>query len=166
MGSISYTLISGELNITTVLRSGSTTLQTQVHTSLGSYSFTGVTEGSYYIDITDSLGCSDTAIIDVCLDCASGYTAVVGGCLKIEEGTLYSSGTPFTLAAKSYGQYSDRGLVLFSSYNLNGTGTYTKYNTNTYWTNTGTTTVSGPMNRSAIWTSVAAKDNQDISFSY
>ncbi len=49
MGTINYTILSGEMPMTVTLKQGETTIDFNEHTILGSYSFTNVAIGTYAI---------------------------------------------------------------------------------------------------------------------
>lgn len=165
MGTINYTITSGNLPIVVQLFKGSL-LQSNQHYSFGSYSFNNVTyEDGMYLKFIDGVlpGCYSIAQIYKCGDCPEGYEAVGDKCIYYDEvDPIFSS--PFTIIKKNYSSYTIKGVLVFDSWNYNGTGTYTLIPpTNTFWCNTNTS--NGVMNRSAVWASTRY-DHQDIKFSF
>lgn len=163
MGTINYTITSGVLPITVNLKLNGYTIMTNNHVSFGTYSFTNVTAASYTMQFVDSQGCNRTETIGICGSCAAGFTPVVGGCLYLDRKPATYSGSMYNLMGFSYNTYSINGILLFSNYNSDGTGTY-QAKSSSYWTNPGDLS-SGPLNRSAVWTT-SIVDNQDIAFQH
>ena len=165
MGTINYTISSGVLPITVNLKLTGTIIMTNTHGSFGTYSFTNVTPASYTIQFIDTQGCTRTETIGICGSCAAEFTPVVGGCLYLDRTPAIYSGSMYNLMGFTYNTYSINGMLLFSSYNSNGTGVY-QAKSSSYWTNPGNNLVtSGPLNRSAVWTTTIV-DNQDIAFQH
>lgn len=166
---VQYTIDDGVLPITVELLEGypadepNVIVDSNVHVSYGTYEFTNIFDGQHTLRITDSKSCTYEAPVSSCTNCYPGYTPVGDLCVLYEEESPTYTTPTFSIMAKSpnssYGSY---GALLFDSWNYNGTGTYERL-LNSYWRNDWT--VNGPLNRTAVWSSVIY-DDQDIGFSF
>lgn len=103
--------------------------------------------------------------------CPTGYTLASdeSSCFIIVTTDATPPTSPENTVVKSAIQYSTCGSYIYNpGFNINGTGTSTQITlANAFWKNGGTcadnTTVDGPMNRSALWATTTA-DNQDVGF--
>lgn len=165
MGHINFTITSGALPITVELKNNNVVVDTLIAIQYGNYAFTNLTESNYDIYFTDNNGCeASTMEIGMCSNCTNGYIATVDGCYKTETVQSVRTSVVYKLVAKSYPSYGNRGMLLFSSFNEDGTGEYSNILT-PYWTNLANNYIQGPLNRCGVWTS-SYFNNQDISFSY
>jgi len=165
MGSINYTITSGTLPITVELMDGATVVDTNVHSEYGSYSFTEITFSIYDVYFEDAQGCNETITnVTGCDNCPDGYDITIDGCLFNDVIPSVETEVTYDLIARSFYVYSEFGTLLFSDYNIDGTGNYTRINTS-YWKNLSNTYIGGPLNRSGVWTSIY-HNFQNISFSY
>lgn len=165
MGSINYTITSGNLPIVVQLFKEAL-IQTNQHYYFGSYSFNNVTyEDGMYLKFIDGVlpGCYSIVQIYKCSDCPEGYEAVGDKCIYYDEADPVFS-MPFSIEKKNWTNYTANGVLVFDSWNYNGTGTYTLIpSTNPYWCNNNVGI--GVMNKCAVWASTMY-NNQDIKFSF
>ncbi len=103
--------------------------------------------------------------------CPPGYTLSEDNsyCFQINTTAATPPSASENAVAKSHPFYSMCGSWIFSTFNVNGTGTATQIPLiNSFWRNgigncTAGTTADGPMNRCALW-SVTEFDNQQVGF--
>ena len=143
---------------------GEVIVDTNIHSSLpDDGEFLGLADGNYTLRFTDNQGCVTAEDLTLCYDCPDGFTGIVDGCVKYETAEVVAPDAFITLMAKTNIAYTNFGLLLFSSYNLDGTGTY-EVVVNDYWVNSPVINVTdGAMNRSAVWATLYY-DYQEIGF--
>jgi hypothetical protein len=99
--------------------------------------------------------------------CPSGYTPTIDGsrCVKTQTQGATSPTSGDTLTGRTFSSYGNFGTVIYSTYNVDGTYIAAPTTITTpFWSNTGSTTTNGPLNRVGVWTAVP-QSNQDIGFS-
>lgn len=162
---IEYEITSNRFPVTVQLYSGVTLIDTNIHLSDGTYSFSGVFSDDYTITFTDSCGVTVSTIISIGCDCPVGYTAVGDGCRLIETTSATIPTFPTTLTHMTYSYYTWKGALLFSDYAVDGTGTIQTKFTSNWWRNNVLTTTAGPLNRTGVWASTTTS-NQDVGFTF
>lgn len=170
MGTINYTITSGNLPIVVQLFSLNGIVTTNFHNSFGSYSFNNVTyqNGMYvkFIEVDHPFDCYAIEPIYYCSDCPEGYESVGTKCIYYDEiDPTFTQ--PFSVVYMPYSDYTSKGTLIFDTWNYNGTGVYTTITPamNSYWNNTIGEGNGGAMNRCAIWASTLY-EHQDIGVSF
>ena len=170
MGKIVYEVTSGKFPITVDLAGDNVPGGLQnIHSSYGTYEFDNVPLGIYtltFSDATTSEVCEFVEVIDPCVSCPPGYVPIGNTCQKTDIVAATEYLPLRTLVDKRRIEYSSRGTLIFENdWTYGGTGTFEKISsTNEYWTNDWTSTIRGPMNRSAVWVTPYTS-LQDIQFS-
>ena len=96
--------------------------------------------------------------------CPSGYTQLGNICQLVEETAATPPVYQDILVSRTNVSYSAYGTAIFSSYNSDGTGTYSVVSlSNTFWNNSAETTTNGPLNRSGVW---GARGSHEIGFTF
>lgn len=167
---ITYSITSGQLPITVLLKDGGSTVATNIHNSYGQYTFDEVPEAEYVIEFYElSTYLCGSEVVSPCYECYEGYTPVGDKCIGYtEEAPIYSAPTYTVIKKAANAAYSVYGAIIFNSgWNYNGTGIYERIlpTTNTYWHNTPYPSMTGVMNRTCVWASVT-HNMQDIGFSF
>jgi hypothetical protein len=125
------------------------------------------------IDADCGSGTFSSPVLFQTCTCPTGYTMNVDNSycynLSTVAATPPSGGTPQNSVAATGISYGTCGTFIYSSYNLNGTGTSSQIPVgNVFWRNGGTcvdnNTTDGPLNRTGLW-ALSAGVNQDIGFS-
>lgn len=87
--------------------------------------------------------------------CNPGYTLSADGttCTRVENIPPTSQQTPINAAPSGNGAYTNFGTRIYDpGYDIVGNGTFSQIPVGIpYWSNTGNTSVDGPMNRNGIW---------------
>ena len=161
---IEYTIISGAFPITVELVGSGK--PSNVHNIPEAGYFDNVVEGDYEITFTDSDNCTASEQLQWC-DCPAGYIQTGTNCVKYDEIEATYSATTYTILKKSSdAAYSVYGLLIFDSWNYDGTGTFEWINdSNAYWRNVPYPSFTGVMNRTSVWGSTTS-NFQDIGFSF
>jgi hypothetical protein len=164
---IVYTINDGTLPIIVQVMDGITEVDSNSHVVYGTYEFNDVPDGEYTLLFTDADSCTYSSAIALCTDCPEGYESVGDKCVEYDVVDVTYTSSVYTVVKKSSDvAYSVYGLLIFDSWNYNGTGSFEWVNdSNTYWRNVPYPTNVGVMNRSAVWGSTTS-NNQDIGFSF
>ena len=139
-----------------------------LHHSYGTYEVTGLTDLELVITFIDSDGCREFSVLTLCDTCPEGYEPTDDGrCVGYDIQDANYSATTFTIVKKvANSAYSVDGMLIFDSWNYNGTGTFEWLNnTNSYWRNVPFPSSVGVMNRTAVWASTTYAQ-QDVGFSF
>lgn len=173
MGSITYNVSEGYLPITAGLYNGGGLVDSYVHNSYGEHTFTDLSYDEYSILFTDNEGCTKTVDIGYCESCPEGYEYIIYGCQKELIENAIPPTDPRNLVAKTNVAWGYRGLIIFhsqSDWNYDGTGTtdghtWYYYGQTNFWSNYGSTTSNGALNRCALW-SAYTLDYQSVGFTF
>lgn len=122
-----------------------------VQSPMDTCSGTTTTEsGINYCTITDTIN----ATCPPC-SCPTGYTlnTVTNQCVKVTSTPLVPSGTLRVACAVNSVSYTNFGVLIYSTYNVNGTGAFQNYHvSDPYWSNNSPiTTTKGKLNEVALW---------------
>jgi hypothetical protein len=111
---------------------------------------------------------SPSAPSNATCSCPDGYEPNINGteCVSIQTQPATAPTSPESLVARTFSSYGNFGALLYSTYNTNGTwiDPPTAITSSSFWINSGSTNVDGPMNRTAVW-SATPQSNQDVGFS-
>ena len=128
---------------------------------------TGICTGHVIIDLDLDTSTTTTTTTGEPCECYVGYVVTPEGdqCVKTETTEATPPTDLQTSVAKTYGNYSNYGSILFDlGYNLDGTTSagYTIITT-ALWKNIAGNLVDGPLNRCGLW-STTYTNNQDVGF--
>ena len=97
--------------------------------------------------------------------CPNGAILDASGCYIVQTTSATPPSVVNNLALFTYYQYGYGGTLIFNNYDSNGVGTVGSHLTSSWWSNTSSTTTGGVLNRTGVWASTGATNNQTIGFS-